>query len=87
MTVMLAHASDRGARTAATLLGITVHEYRAHEAIGERWCSRCRSWQPNWRVRGYGQAYCRICWNAYCVARQHIRCRRNGITDIFGAEG
>lgn len=57
--------SDSGAKIAASRLGVTVAEYREHEANGERWCPKCGSWQPaNGR-----QAYCRPCWADYCRPR------------------
>jgi hypothetical protein len=31
---------------AARRLGVSLEEYAAHRAAGERWCWRCRSWLP-----------------------------------------
>ena len=33
-------------KTAATRVGISLEEYRAHVAGGERWCTGCRAWHP-----------------------------------------
>lgn len=42
----VARISDHGVRTAAGKLGVTVAEYREHEAKDEHWCSMCRYWLP-----------------------------------------
>lgn len=59
--------SDHGARIAAGRLGITVSEYRAHEAAGERWCSWCESWCADWKQQESRRTvgYCPSCWPAY----------------------
>ncbi len=31
-------------KTAAKRVGLTVHEYQAHIAAGEKWCYRCKAW-------------------------------------------
>lgn len=31
-------------RRAATILGVSLHEYERHEAAGEKWCTRCKAW-------------------------------------------
>ena len=33
---------------AARRLGLTLDEYRARRAAGERWCPKCRAWRPAW---------------------------------------
>lgn len=38
--------SDHGAKIAAGHLGITVAEYRRHEAAGEHRCRACKLWLP-----------------------------------------
>lgn len=38
--------SEHGAQIAASMLRITVAEYREHEARDEHWCGRCRYWMP-----------------------------------------
>ena len=38
--------SEHGARSAAGRLGITVAEYREHEARDEHYCPRCGYWLP-----------------------------------------
>ena len=38
--------SERGAKIAASRLGIAVADYREHEARDEHWCSRCEDWSP-----------------------------------------
>lgn len=70
-------ASERGVTIAASRLGITIEEYRQHEAAGEAWCPRCESWQP-----GSPNAYCRPCWNEYMRERHS---NSGGITTIYGA--
>lgn len=46
----MAHNSNASRRssyaTAASRIGITLVEYEAHRAQGERWCSRCKQWHP-----------------------------------------
>jgi hypothetical protein len=72
--------SRHGARIAAGRLGITVDEYRAHEAAGERWCSCCGAWRPSWRRADgkRGPAYCPPCWRVYQRELYHRRKRRTG---------
>lgn len=63
--------SDKGARSAAAMIGASLEEYRQHEAAGERWCRACESWQPSWRATSHsGPTYCPPCWSAYMRARR-----------------
>jgi hypothetical protein len=33
-------------QTAATRIGVTLSEYDARQAAGEKWCKPCRAWHP-----------------------------------------
>lgn len=33
-------------KAAATRIGVTVDEYRAHIASGRKWCTGCKNWHP-----------------------------------------
>lgn len=56
-----------GTRIAAARIGVTVAELEAHEAAGERWCPRCRSWRTD--HDSFRSPYCRPCARAYQRSR------------------
>lgn len=61
--------SEHGAKIAAGRIGITVDEYRRHEAAGERWCSTCASWLPVGEFPPTAR-YCRSCKRMYEYSRR-----------------
>lgn len=73
---MSATISERGAKIAASRIGVTVGELLRRRAAGEKWCPRCEHWRPD-----IGQPYCRACVRAY----QREMCIHSRIRHIKGA--
>lgn len=54
--------SERSERAAATRIGITVDELRAHRAAGEKHCPSCREWLSLRRFNCNAGRYDGVAW-------------------------
>jgi hypothetical protein len=74
--------AEQRRKGAATRIGVTLAEYEARRAAGEKWCWRCRSWQwreefpPNASTADGRQAMCGDCKRTY----NHARYRKLAVT-------
>lgn len=62
-------------KTAAAKVGVSVEEYRRRLSVGEKWCTRCRSFHPRTAfgrdiLRSDGLA-------AHCLASRRVRVRKD----------